>query len=286
MLSRRQFVRGSVVGLTGLAAAGFAVDGFLVEPQHAVAEHIEIKLKRLPEAFDGFRIAQLSDIHFGPYMTRPELDRSVELAKQFKPDLVALTGDFVSHPWHQRNGREGAKNAEPCADAFASWKSVPILAVLGNHDHWNNADLISEALEDRGIEVLRNGARLLEKDGQRFWIAGVDDVLEGQADLSRTTAGIPAGEMTLLLAHEPDYADLASKAGVDLQLSGHSHGGQVRVPGIGPIVLPELARKYHTGLNQVGNLQVYTTRGIGVINPPVRLNCPPEVTLITLRMAR
>ena len=286
MLSRRQFVKGSVVGLTGLAAAGFAVDGFLVEPQHAVAEHIEIKLKRLPEAFDGFRIAQLSDIHFGPYMTRPELDRSVELAKQFKPDLVALTGDFVSHPWHRRNGREGAKNAEPCADAFASLKGLPILAVLGNHDHWNNADLISEALEDRGIEVLRNGARLLEKDGQRLWIAGVDDVLEGQADLSRTTAGIPAGEMTILLAHEPDYADLASKAGVDLQLSGHSHGGQVRVPGIGPIVLPELARKYHTGLNQVGNLQVYTTRGIGVINPPVRLNCPPEVTLITLRMAR
>ena len=275
-----------MVGLTSLAAAGFAVDGFLVEPQHAVAEHVEIKLRRLPEAFEGFRIAQLSDIHFGPYMTRPELDRSVELAKRFKPDLVALTGDFVSHPWKQRNGREGAKNAEPCADAFASWKSVPMIAVLGNHDHWNNADLVGGALEDRGIEVLRNRARPLEKDGQRLWIAGVDDVLEGMADLSHTTAGIPADEMTILLAHEPDYADLASKAGVDLQLSGHSHGGQVRVPGIGPIVLPELGRKYHTGLNQVGTLQVYTTRGIGVINPPVRLNCPPEVTLITLRVAR
>jgi len=279
-------VKGSVAGLTALAGAGFLVDGFLVEPQHAVAEHIEIKLRRLPEAFEGFRIAQLSDIHFGPYMTRPELDRSVELAKEFHPDLVALTGDFVSHPWHRRNGREGAKNAEPCADAFASLKGLPILAVLGNHDHWNNADLVSGALQDRGIEVLRNGARPLEKDGQRLWIAGVDDVLEGQADLSHTTAGIPAKEMTILLAHEPDYADLASKAGVDLQLSGHSHGGQVRVPGIGPIVLPDLARKYHTGLNQVGNLQVYTTRGIGVINPPVRLNCPPEVTLITLRKAR
>ena len=285
MLSRRQFVKGSVAGLTGLAGAGFAVDGFLVEPQHAVAEHIEIRLKRLPEAFDGFRIAQLSDIHFGPYMTRPELDRSVRLAQEFHPGLVALTGDFVSHPWHRRNGLEGAKNAEPCAEAFASWKSVPIIAVLGNHDHWNNPDLVGGALEDRGIEVLRNGARPFEKDGHRLWIAGVDDVLEGQADLSHTTAAIPADEMTILLAHEPDYADLASKAGVDLQLSGHSHGGQVRVPGIGPIVLPELARKYPTGLNQVGNLQVYTTRGIGVINPPVRLNCPPEVTLITLRKA-
>ena len=286
MVSRRQFVRGSVAGLTGLAAAGFAVDGLLVEPQHAVAEHIEITLRRLPEAFDGFRIAQLSDIHFGPYMTRPELDRSVNLAKEFQPDVVALTGDFVSHPWRQHNGLEGAKNAEPCADAFADWKGIPILAVLGNHDHWNDADLVGGALGERGIEVMRNKARPVEKDGQRLWFAGVDDVLEGRADLSSTTAGIPANEATILLAHEPDYADVASKGGIDLQLSGHSHGGQVRVPGVGPIVLPQLARKYHTGLNQVGNLQVYTTRGIGVINPPVRLNCPPEVTLITLKKAR
>lgn len=286
MLSRRQFTRGSVAGLTGLAAAGFAVDGFLVEPQQAVAEHVEIGLRRLPEAFEGFRIAQLSDIHFGPYMTRAELDRAVNLAREFRPDLLALTGDFVSHPWRHRNGLEGAKNAEPCADAFADWKSSPVIAVLGNHDHWNDPDLVGGALADRGIEVLRNGARPVEQDGQRLWIAGVDDVLEGRADLSGTIASIPAGEATILLAHEPDYADLASKTGVDLQLSGHSHGGQVRVPGVGPIVLPELARKYHSGLNRVGNLQVYTTRGVGVINPPVRLNCPPEVTLITLRRAR
>jgi uncharacterized protein len=286
MLSRRQFVRGSVAGLAGLAAAGFAVDGLLVEPQRAVAERVEISLRRLPEAFDGFRIAQLSDIHFGPYMTRPELDRAVNLAKQFRPDLVALTGDFVSHPWRQRNGLEGAKNAGPCADAFADWKSLPIIAVLGNHDHWNDADLVGGELAERGIEVLRNGARPLEKDGQRLWVAGVDDVLEGHADLAGTTAGIPSSEVTLLLAHEPDYADVASKSPIDLQLSGHSHGGQVRVPGVGPIVLPDLARKYPTGLNRVGNLQVYTTRGIGVINPPVRLNCPPEVTLITLGKAR
>ena len=279
-------MRGSVTGLAGLAAAGFTVEGFLVEPQHAVAEHVEIKLRRLPEAFDGFRIAQLSDIHFGPYMTRPELDRAVNLAKDFQPDLVALTGDFVSHPWRGHNGLAGAKNAEPCADAFASWKSAPILAVLGNHDHWNDPDLVAGALAERGIEVLRNRARPVEKDGQRLWFAGVDDVLEGRADLSGATKGLSASEVTVLLAHEPDYADLASKAGIDLQLSGHSHGGQVRIPGVGPIVLPELARKYHTALNQVGNLQVYTTRGIGVINPPVRLNCPPEVTLITLRKAR
>jgi predicted MPP superfamily phosphohydrolase len=275
-----------VAGLAALAGAGLMVDGCLVEPQHAVAERVAIGLKRLPEAFDGFRIAQLSDIHFGPYMTRAELDRAINLAKEFNPDMVALTGDFVSHPLRQRNGLEGARNAEPCGDAFADWKTVPLIAVMGNHDHWNNADFVTGALTERGVEVVRNGARPIEKDGQRVWIAGVDDVLEGRADLAGTIAGIPATEATILLAHEPDYADVASKAGIDLQLSGHSHGGQVRVPGVGPIVLPELARKYHTGLNRVGNLQVYTTRGVGVINPPVRLNCPPEVTLITLRKAQ
>jgi hypothetical protein len=130
--------------------------------------------------------------------------------------------------------------------------------------------------------VLRNGKYGIEKDGQRLWVAGIDDVLQGQADLHRSMAGIPEADATILLAHEPDFADYAAKFPLDLQLSGHSHGGQVRLPGIGPIILPTLGQKYHSGLNRVGRLQVYTSRGVGVINLPVRLNCPPEVTLITL----
>ena len=111
----------------------------------------------------------------------------------------------------------------------------------------------------------------------------MDDVYEGKQDLTKALARIPPSEAIVLLAHELDFADYSARFPVDLQLSGHSHGGQVRVPGIGPIILPTLGEKYHTGLNRVGNLQVYTSRGLGVINPPVRLNCKPEVTLITLQ---
>jgi uncharacterized protein len=283
VLTRRQFVRRSVVGLTALAGTGFAIEGFFREPMHPMAEQIEIRLSRLPEIFDGFRIAQITDIHFGPYMNEPELEKSVRIAQAFQPDLVALTGDFVSHPIFQRNGLAGARNAEPCADVFARWKAVPKIAVLGNHDHWNGADLVAKALQERGIQVLRNGAQAIEREKQLLWIAGIDDALEGHADLAHTIAKIPPTEATVLLAHEPDFADHATKFPVDLQLSGHSHGGQVRIPGVGPLILPEMARKYHTGVNRVGRLQVFTSHGVGVIDPPVRLFCPPKVSLITLR---
>lgn len=282
-MTRRQFVRRSAISIAGLAGIGLSLDGFGREPKEPVTEKVEIRLKRLPEAFDGFRIAQLTDIHFGPYMNQPLLEKSVRLAQAFQPDLVTLTGDFVSHALGKRNGPAGARNAEPCGDVLARWKGVPMMAVLGNHDHWNGAHIVAAALVERGIHVLRNRSQAIERGQERLWVAGIDDALEGAADLQKTLSGIPQTEATVLLAHEPDFADYAAGYPVDLQLSGHSHGGQVRIPGIGPIILPPMARKYHTGLNRVGGLQVYTSRGVGVINPPVRLNCLPEVTLITLR---
>jgi uncharacterized protein len=283
VLTRRQFVRRSVAGLAALSGSALAVEGFFREPHHPVAEHIEVRLARLPEAFQGFRIAQITDIHFGPYMDQSSLERAVRLAQEFQPDLLALTGDFVSRPFRQRNGVEGARNAEPCADVFARWKGVPMIAVLGNHDHWNNPDMVAASLAKRGILVLRNGAQAIERENQVLWVAGIDDALEGRADLGQAIAKIPRTAATILFAHEPDFADHAAKYPVDLQLSGHSHGGQVRIPGIGPIILPAMAHKYHTGLNRVGRLQVFTSHGIGVINPPVRLNCPPKVSLLTLQ---
>ncbi len=266
-----------------MGSMGLTAEALVLEPGSPVGEHVEIHLKRLPEAFAGFRIAQLSDIHFGPYMDQQRLERAVRLAQAFQPDMVALTGDFVSHPLGQRNGNAGARNAEPCADVFGRWNGVPIFAVLGNHDHWNNGKIVTAALAERGIQVLKNRAHPFERDGQKLWLSGIDDVLDGQVDLPAALKQIPDNDATILLAHEPDFADYAAKFPIDLQLSGHSHGGQVQIPGVGPIILPPLAHKYPIGLNRVQNLQVYTSRGIGVINPPVRLNCPPEVTLITLR---
>ena len=282
MLSRRKFLAGGVLGLAALAGA----DTLAVEPRDLQPRRVNVLLKRLPEAFDGFRIAQISDIHFGPYMGQAGVERAVRLAQSFQPDLVALTGDFVSHPWKQGNGRSGAMFIEPCADVLAQLKDTRMIAVLGNHDHFNGANIVEAGLKERGIAVPRNASLPLERGKDRIWIAGVDDVWVRTADLGRTLRGIPTTEATILLAHEPDFADHAACFPVDLQLSGHSHGGQVRLPGIGALVLPEMAHKYPIGLNRVGALQVYTNVGLGVINPPVRFLCPPEVTFLTLSKDR
>jgi|SRR5882724_1686330 len=281
-LTRRKFVGRIVLGATAAITTIAGADAFFLEPGNLVAERLEVRLNRLPEGFRGFRIAQISDVHFGPYMGRSGLERAVQLALSFRPDLLVLTGDFVSHPFGSPNGPHGARNAEPCADVLSMVRDIPVLSILGNHDHWNSASIVEGALRDRGIRVLRNGAVPLERANHRIWIAGVDDALVGAADLGAALREVPPSEATILLAHEPDFADYAARFPIDLQFSGHSHGGQVRVPGIGALVLPAMAEKYPVGLNKIGALQVYTNRGIGVINPPVRFNCPPEVTFVTL----
>jgi predicted MPP superfamily phosphohydrolase len=152
-LTRRTFL----VGVSVLAAVAGADRRFL-EPRDLVAEHIDIQLQRLPEELRGFRIAQISDVHFGPYLGRAGLERAVHLAQSFRPDLLALTGDFVSHPFGRSNGRAGALHAEPCANVLAMVTGIPVVAVLGNHDHWNHARIVDGALTARGITVLRNRA--------------------------------------------------------------------------------------------------------------------------------
>ncbi len=141
------------------------------------------------------------------------------------------------------------------------------------------------ALQAQGIHVLANRSVAIELNGARFWLGGVNDVLSETSNLDRTLQPVPGDEATIVLAHEPDYADYVSRYAVDLQLSGHSHGGQVRLPFIRPLYLPELARKYIWGLYKIGALTLYTNPGLGTVALPVRLNCPPEITLLTLRRA-
>jgi uncharacterized protein len=281
-VTRRKFLGRTLGAAAGLAIGGVG-DAFLFEPKHPIAKHVDVYLRRLPSEFYGFRIAQISDIHFGPFMGESGVERALAVAQPFRPDLIVLTGDFVSHPWGRSNGPAGARNAEPCADALAKWKESPLLAILGNHDHWNGAEIVAAALQDRAIHLLRNSTLPFERGGQRIWLAGIDDALIHAADLAATMNRIPSTETTILLSHEPDFADYAARFPIDLQLSGHSHGGQVRVPGIGALILPEMATKYPSGLYQVGELQLYTNCGLGVVAPPVRFNCPPEVSLLTLQ---
>jgi predicted MPP superfamily phosphohydrolase len=161
-----------------------------------------------------------------------------------------------------------------------------VFAILGNHDVASVPDFITECLENHGIRVLRNTSLPIEQGKARFWLAGIDDVMQGVPDLSRTLTSIPKEETVVLLSHEPDFADEAALHPIDLQLSGHSHGGQIWLPIIGAPWLPPYAQKYPRGKYQVGRLTLYTNIGLGTIRVPMRLNCTPEITLFTLRAGR
>jgi uncharacterized protein len=264
-----------------------ASDATLIEPDRPELTRIEVFLPRLPEKLDGFTIAQLSDFHYDPYFSIHPIKAAVEITNTLNPDLAVLTGDFVTLPIlgesHQR-WRPSIAQAAPCADLLRGIRARHgLVAVLGNHDQFSDPDRVAAVLEAAGIRVLRNQSIPVEWEGSRFWLAGVNDVTGGTANLNETLRRVPTKEAAVLLCHEPDFADTAAHYPVDLQLSGHSHGGQVRFPFIGPLYLPDLARKYPWGLRKIGPLTLYTNCGIGTIRVPVRLNCPPEVTLVTLR---
>lgn len=278
-ISRRKFL--------GLAAAGgvaaLAADGFLIEPNLPEVVRQEIALRRWPQRMDGFTIALLSDFHYDPYFSVHPLRTAIGMVNELRPDLIVLTGDFVSVPWFG-NPTAGAAAAQPCAQLLRQMRAVHGLwAVMGNHDNETDPNRVTGVLRENGIQVLRNQSAPIEKDGSRFWLAGIDDLLGSTADISATLRGIPSHEATVLLAHEPDYADHAASYPVDLQLSGHSHGGQVRIPLVRPLILPPLGRKYIWGRYQIRDLTLYTNPGLGTVEIPVRLNCPPEITLLTLR---
>jgi len=275
--TRRYFLKlmlGSTaaVGLYTLGGMSYAM---LVEPYWLTVERVDVLLPGLPAELDGFTIAQLSDLHRSPVVAREDIARAVELALQQKADLVVLTGDYVTG---------SAGYALSCAEALSPLVVFgDVLACLGNHDHWTNADAVAGALTDAGLTVLRNAAREVA-DG--LWVAVVDDVWEQHADLDRALEKVPTGATVVLLAHEPDYADeVAADGRVSLQISGHSHGGQVRIPFLKPPNLPYLGSKYHTGWYAVDGMWLYVNRGVGMIPPPVRFNCRPEVTLLTLRVS-
>ena len=284
--TRRKFLYGGAV--TALGASVLGADGF-VESNHPHLVKIEIVLQRLPESFDGFTIAQLSDFHYNEHFSAVPISKAVEVVNGLKPDLIALTGDFITVPPIDRWGflKRAIRSAVPCAEKLQPLQAqAGKFAILGNHDGEAAPVYITGVLREHHIPVLRNRSVPLERGGKRIWLAGIDDALRGYPDLGVTLAKIPENETTILLAHEPDFADDASLSPIDLQLSGHSHGGQIWIPGIGAPWLPPLSRKYPRGLYKVGDLTLYTNIGIGTIRAPIRINCPPEITLITLRAKR
>ena len=246
----------------------------LTEPFRLTVEHHQIHLQRLPRELDGFRIVQLSDIHHSPFTSRAQIERAVETANSLQPDIVALTGDYVS--------KERAY-AAPCAELLSGLRARHgVYAVLGNHDHWTDASLITDLFRAEGITVLVNQGMRFENNGAAFWLAGVDDTMVGLEDLPLALAGSSDNEFKLLLAHNPIILRRAARAGVDLVLSGHTHGGQVSLRSERNTA-GRPRRRLLKGLASQGETQIYITRGLGTVVLPVRFGCPPEVSLLELR---
>lgn len=277
-MSRRSFLKAGlqVVGGTTVASASGGVYSIWFEPQWLALESIEMRLQRLPQAFDGFRMVQLSDLHYENATPASTVIAAIEMANQLAPDLIVLTGDYVTN----RDRRHLQGMAEVVTQLHAPYG---VIGVLGNHDVWSRADRVAQALEAQGITILKNQSIPIERDRSRFWIVGADDVWEHRVDIDRALYGVPEDEAKVLLVHEPDFADVAKQYSIDLQLSGHTHGGQVRLPFLGALKLPRYGHRYPIGLQYADALPVYTSRGVGMIQPAVRFNCRPEVTLFTLR---
>lgn len=238
-------------------------------------ERVEITLERLPKMLDGFRIVHLSDIHHSPFTNIEHIKRTVKVANRLKPHLLALTGDYVSHE---------EKYIEPVAHVLGQLQAeFGTYACLGNHDHWTSADLVVEEFTKAGIRMLVNEGFRFEARGRSFWLAGVDDHMVGKTDIRAALKGSYPDEMKLLLAHNPIIFRRATRLGVDLTLSGHTHGGQVKVRDPEKRMLPR--RRLSSGLHQRKESQIYITRGIGTVVLPIRYQCPPEISVLELRAA-
>ncbi|MGA2047619.1 MAG: metallophosphoesterase [Terracidiphilus sp.] len=282
-ITRRRFLKAGLYGAGGLALYAGEVERHWVE----VTEQ-DISLPGLPQAFDGVRVAQLSDIHLDEFTEPAFLRHVVDRVNRLQPDMVLLTGDYVSDGVGSKKFAVGA--AWQCANILTKLECGKVYAVLGNHDLGVGADEVTAALVANGIPVLTNKYLPIERAGGRIWLAGLDDPLKGSPEPEQA---VPAAirniphEPVVLMCHAPDYVDFLLKqpAGgtVALMLSGHTHGGQVRLPFMGATQLPEMGRKYVEGWFRIGALQLYVNRGIGTIGVPFRFNCPPEITLFTLR---
>jgi predicted MPP superfamily phosphohydrolase len=280
-MNRRSFVKRCAYALAGLIlmpSAGYAYARY-AEPGWLVTKEVTLQLQRLPAAFDGLRVVQFSDVHLGFHHTTEQLAQLVEHIQSLQPDLICFTGDLFDSAV--------GSDAAPAVEVLSRLKApLGKGAVLGNHDYYGReTDKIKRILVDSGFVLLMNQSVPLKRGHTTIYLSGVDDMWDGQPDLPKALQAVPKDVFTLLLSHCPDFADIALQHSVDLQLSGHSHGGQVRLPFYGHLYTPVYGSKYVDGHYSLGGgkLQVYTNRGIGVSVLPIRFWCRPELTVFTLR---
>ncbi len=271
---------GRAVTVSGAALAALGVYSLGVEPRWLRVTRMTLPIIDLPPAFDGMRIVHLSDIHLGI----PSLDRRLPLivaaTNREMPDLIVITGDIATG--HHAGLDAGMAVLKGLRARLGVW------AVLGNHDYSVGDDHVAAVVESAGIRVLRNAHHVLICGADRLVLAGVDDAVRGIADLNGALDGTLPTDRIVLLAHEPDYARfVVADARVALQLSGHTHGGQIRFPLLPPLYLPHLGHLYPHGCYWIEDrLWLVVSAGIGTGQFVVRFNCRPELGVITLTRSR
>ncbi|BCM91227.1 UDP-2,3-diacylglucosamine pyrophosphatase LpxG [Abditibacteriota bacterium] len=280
-MTRRRFVRGAI-GL-GVVAVGSYQWAERVEPNWTQTTHLDIALRHLPREFDGFTIAQISDIHIESGTMRAHFPRICERITALQSDCIVVTGDFMTEPnrWSQAYFAHHLPKLKAREGVFG---------VRGNHDV-RSGELargcdMSAAMKAGGVHELFNKVHTFERDGAKLHLGGVDDPWLGSPDIAKIEAQIKDGEAAVLLAHEPDFAlDYARNRKFGLMLSGHSHGGQICLPGGLPIHVPPMCERFPRGLYQTDGMWHYTNRGLGTVGIDMRFFSRPEITLIRLRQA-
>jgi len=288
-IDRRQFLR---LGFYGKVSLGLCKGFFNTFNSQIELKKVPVNIPDLPKSFRGFKIVQLSDIHSSLIVSQNHIAQAVKLAMVEKPDLIVLTGDFLSGKKKFGTGSIGEFKREyldNCINAFKPLQApMGIYAVLGNHDFWSGSDAVKTITDEferqLGVNWLRNKHVVLEKDKDQIALLGVDDYWEDSCSVGKAYDGLKKDMSKILLSHNPDINEaLSPLIKIDLILSGHTHGGQVVIPFVGMPFLPSpFGQKYREGLVRDGERQTYITRGVGHMVAPIRYNCPPEVTLITL----
>jgi uncharacterized protein len=286
-LGRRHFLRKGV----GAVIAPFVISGYgvLLERRRFELEHFDILITGLSSSLSQLNIVQLTDIHVGPFMPPEELAQYVEAVNQLRPDLIALTGDFVT---------KSHDEVLPCVETLAKLKArYGIFACLGNHDSYAGvADELTRLFGENGICTLRNDATAVQIGNSKVGVLGIDDPRRGQSDLQRAlrAAQKDRGEVNILLSHRPEIFPTAAREGIDLVLSGHYHGGQVKLlPDPQGLSIARLMTPYAEGLFRLPPAtrsgakaaSLFVSRGVGISGLPIRINCPPQIAHLTLRKA-
>lgn len=279
-MNRRTFIKKAVASL--LAFFGLSGGTYYyareLEPAMLTTHQVALSSPKIPASFKDFTIIQFSDTHVGFQYSLEQLNELAHKINQYSPDMIVFTGDLVDAPdqfnWHG----ELVSILSSLKAPYGKWW------IYGNHDHGGyGTEIVKDKMEEAGFSLLMNEHTIINKNNESITIAGLDDVILGNPDPQTALRGIQEDNFTLLLVHEPDYADAIRQYPVDVQLSGHSHGGQVRLPWIGHIYTPAFAEKYVDGKYQITpDLQLFVSRGVGTTRLPYRFLCKPEITIYKL----